>query len=92
MDEKNGVVITIKEIYQEQKKTNAQLGDISSRVGGVETRLNRLETQQDKRDKQQDLREQQQVQFTQKVKVTVLAALIPVALSVIFFVAKSGGM
>lgn len=92
MNENSGIVISLKEIYDEQKKTSQQVGEIANRIASVENRLDRQEKQQQRRDEQQEQRDQQQVQFTQKIKVTVLGALIPVALSIIYFVAKSGGL
>lgn len=73
-----GVVISFKEIYDEVTKTSAKIEGISNRLERVEKKIEKQEDRQDS--------------FEDKIKVMLFSAAIPVILSIIYFVAKGGGL
>lgn len=77
-DGENGVTISFKEIYDELLKMRTQMNGIGARVDGIERQL------------QEDSK--RRTEFSQKVKIALITAGIPVALAIIWFVAKEGGL
>lgn len=73
-----GVTISFKEIYEEQKKTSKQLDNLNIRMERIEQRL--------------DIQDNMRMEFSQKVKIASLSALIPIILGVIIYVAQNGGL
>ena len=80
-----GVTISFREIYEESKKTNEQLGRLSNRVGNIETRM-------DKQEERDIRREEQHQSFVGKVKVSLITIFAPVGLAIIYYVASKGGL
>lgn len=73
-----GVTISFKEIYEEQKKTSKQLDNLNIRMERIEQRL--------------DIQDNMRMEFSQKVKIASLSALIPIILGVVIYVAQNGGL
>lgn len=73
-----GVTISFKEIYEEQKKTSKQLDNLNIRMERIEQRL--------------EIQDTLKMEFSQKVKIASLSALIPIVLGIFIYVAQNGGL
>ena len=76
--EEPSVHVSLKEIYDETKKLSEQMSLMNLRMDNIEKRL--------------DTKENWKMSFSEKVKVTLISALIPIVIGIVVYVAQAGGL